>query len=152
MRGSLALAGAAALVAAAAQPPVRGADQWKGSGGTGRFPQRALAAQPAAAQRTAAQPTAARTPNRQIRLGEYFYAPKVVTVRFGQKVRFVNAGRIPHTVADTSKAGAIRARAIKPRPLAHGQSQVVSFARPGLVYYLCTFHPTLMRGRIVVEN
>ena len=32
----------------------------------------------------------------------------------------------------------------------HGQGQTVTFARPGVVHYLCTFHPTLMRGTITV--
>jgi plastocyanin len=46
--------------------------------------------------------------------------------------------------------GGIRSKAIKPRPLAHGQSQTVRFASPGRVAYLCTFHPTLMKGTIIV--
>jgi plastocyanin len=85
-----------------------------------------------------------------VRLGEYFYKPKVVTVHVGQAVRFVNVGKIEHTVADTDAKGAIRSHLIKPRPLAHGQVQTVRFAKPGRVLYLCTFHPTLMKGRINV--
>ena len=85
-----------------------------------------------------------------VRLGEYFYKPKVVTVHIGQPVRFVNVGKIEHTVADTDAKGSIRSRLIKPRPLAHGQVQTVRFAKPGRVLYLCTFHPTLMKGRIAV--
>jgi plastocyanin len=85
-----------------------------------------------------------------VRLGEYFYKPKVVTVHVGQAVRFVNVGKIEHTVADTDARGAIRSRLIKPRPLSHGQVQTVRFAKPGRVLYLCTFHPTLMKGRINV--
>jgi plastocyanin len=85
-----------------------------------------------------------------VRLGEYFYRPKVITVHIGQAVRFVNVGKIEHTVADTDAKGAIRSRLIKPRPLVHGQVQTVRFAKPGRVLYLCTFHPTLMKGRINV--
>ena len=85
-----------------------------------------------------------------IRLGEYFFKPKVVTVHVGQAVRFVNVGKIEHTVADTDAGGAIRSRLIKPRPLAHGQVQVVRFKHGGRILYLCTFHPTLMKGRINV--
>jgi plastocyanin len=85
-----------------------------------------------------------------VRLGEYFYKPKVVTVHVGQAVRFVNVGKIEHTVADTDAKGAIRSRLIKPRPLAHGQVQTVRFKRAGRILYLCTFHPTLMKGRINV--
>jgi plastocyanin len=85
-----------------------------------------------------------------VRLGEFFFKPPVVTVHVGQKVRFVNVGKIDHTVADTDAKGNIRSKLIHPRPLAHGQTQVVRFAKPGLVYYLCTFHPMLMKGRIRV--
>lgn len=85
-----------------------------------------------------------------IRMGEFFYRPKLVTVHVGQTVRFVNVGKIQHTVADTDRRWNIRSRLIKPRPLGHGALQNVRFQHAGTVYYLCTFHPTLMRGRIVV--
>jgi plastocyanin len=71
-------------------------------------------------------------------------------VHVGQAVRFVNVGKIDHTVADTDARGEIRSRLIKPRPLSRGQVQVVRFKNPGRVPYLCTFHPTLMKGRIIV--
>lgn len=85
-----------------------------------------------------------------IRMGEYFYRPKVVTVHLGQKVRFLNVGKIAHTVADTDRKGNIRARVIRPHELQHGQSQTVRFTKQGTVYYVCTFHPALMKGRIMV--
>ena len=92
----------------------------------------------------------ARQPTVTIRMGEFFYRPARVTVHVGQKVRFVNVGKIAHTVADTDAKGNVRSTLIRPRPLDHGQSQIVTFARPGLVRYVCTFHPTLMRGSIEV--
>ena len=85
-----------------------------------------------------------------IRLGEFFFRPAHVTVHVGQRVRFVNVGRIVHTVADTDARWHVRSELVHPRPLAHGASQTVAFARPGLLHYLCTFHPTLMRGTITV--
>ena len=85
-----------------------------------------------------------------VRMGEYFYRPKVVTVHVGQRVRFLNVGKIAHTVADTDRKGQIRARLIRPRELKNGQSQTVRFMKPGTVYYVCTFHPALMKGRILV--
>lgn len=85
-----------------------------------------------------------------VHLGEFFFRPQVVKVHVGQPVRFLNIGKIAHTVADTDAHGNIRSKLIHPRPLAHGQSQVVRFTKPGIVHYLCTFHPTLMKGRIVV--
>ena len=92
----------------------------------------------------------ARRPAVTIRFGEFFYRPAAVTVHVGQPVRFLNVGKIAHTVADTDAKGHIRSRLIRPRPLGHGQSQTVTFAEPGVVHYVCTFHPTLMRGTITV--
>jgi plastocyanin len=86
-----------------------------------------------------------------VRLGEYFFRPKTITITAGASVRFVNIGKIEHTVADSTKSGSIRSRVIHPRPLKHGATQTVRFRKRGKVYYVCTFHPTLMRGVIVVR-
>lgn len=95
---------------------------------------------------TAASPaTAAR-----VVMGDYYFRPPHITVKVGEPVTFVNEGKIEHTVADTTPSGQIRSRLIKPRPLATGQTQRVIFHAPGTVTYLCTFHPTLMSGRITV--
>ncbi len=83
-------------------------------------------------------------------MGDFFFKPRVVTVHVGQAVRFVNVGRIEHTVADTDARGNIRSRLIKPHPLARGDVQVVRFTKTGRISYLCTFHPTLMKGRTTV--
>ena len=101
---------------------------------------------PATTATSAVKPSATLT----VKFGEYFYRPKIVTVHVGQPLRFVNVGKIEHTVADTTAAGAIRSALIKPRPLAHGAAQTVTFKRAGTVPYLCTFHPDLMRGVIHV--
>lgn len=93
----------------------------------------------------------AATTTTTVRFGEYFYRPKKVTISAGSSVRFVNIGKIEHTVADATKGGTIRSKVIRPRALAHGRSQTVRFTRRGTVYYLCTFHPTLMRGVVVVR-
>jgi plastocyanin len=83
-------------------------------------------------------------------MGEFYYRPTPVTVRVGEPVTFVNEGAIEHTVADTTPAGEIRSRLIKPRPLKTGERQRVTFRRPGTVDYICTFHPTEMRGSVTV--
>jgi plastocyanin len=98
--------------------------------------------------------TATAAPSAQthtVRFGEYFYRPRRLEIRAGDMVRFLNVGKIEHTVADSTKQGTIRSRTIKPRPLKPGQSQAVRLKRPGTVYYVCTFHPTLMRGIVVVR-
>lgn len=87
-----------------------------------------------------------------VRLGEYFFRPKRLTIHVGDRVRFVNVGRIQHTVADSTAGGTVRSRVIHPRPLSRGASQTVTFRKAGTIHYVCTFHPTLMRGTIVVRR
>lgn len=98
-----------------------------------------------------ANPARAASTAHVVKFGEYFFRPKRITIRAGDTVRFVNVGKIQHTVADSTKGGTILSKVIHPRPLSHGQSQIVTFKRKGTIYYLCTFHPTLMRGVIVVR-
>ncbi len=93
---------------------------------------------------------AAPTATNQVVMGDYVFRPANLTVKAGEPVTFVNDGKVEHTVADTTPAGEIRSRLIKPRPLATGQTQQVTFRVPGQVTYTCTFHPTLMSGRITV--
>jgi plastocyanin len=108
----------------------------------------ALAASGGAHQARAAR---ASRPVVTIRLGEYFFRPAVVTVHVGQRVRFLNVGKIPHTVADRRKGASVPlGKLIKPHELDRGASQTVVFHAPGTVYYFCTFHPTLMAGRVQV--
>jgi plastocyanin len=98
-----------------------------------------------------APPAAQAAAPARVTFGEYFYKPKKLTIRAGESVRFVNVGKIEHTVADSTRSGTIRSTVIRPRPLKRGQSQTVTFRRRGTVYYLCTLHPALMRGTIVVR-
>jgi plastocyanin len=99
----------------------------------------------------ASTPAAHAATTTKVTFGEYFYKPKKITISVGDSVRFVNVGKIEHTVADSSKSGTIRSRIIRPRPLKHGAAQTVRFRKRGTVYYLCTFHPDLMRGIVVVR-
>ena len=86
-----------------------------------------------------------------VQLGEYFFRPAALTVHVGQPVRFVNVGKIAHTVADRRKGSMTPlSRLIKPHELVPGATQTVVFRHPGTVYYFCTFHPTLMAGQITV--
>lgn len=105
----------------------------------------------AGAMALAIAPAGASSGTVTVKLGEYFFTPKKITIKRGTTVRFVNVGKVAHTVADTSKSGSIRSRVIKPRPLKRGASQTVTFRKPGTIYYRCTFHPQLMRGVIVVR-
>ena len=85
-------------------------------------------------------------------MGDFSYTPPTLTVRVGEKVTFVNRGKIDHTVADVDATGEIRSTLIKPRPIAPLESQTVVFTTPGTVGYICTYHPTLMSGTITVRE
>jgi plastocyanin len=87
-----------------------------------------------------------------VRFGEYFYRPAVVSVRVGERVRFVNIGRIDRTVADVDARGRLRGTVIRPRLLSRGQAQIVAFRAAGVVRYVCTLHPTRMRGVVRVTR
>jgi plastocyanin len=87
-----------------------------------------------------------------VRFGEYFYRPAVATVRVGERVRFVNVGRIDHTVADVDARGRLRGTVIRPRLLSRGQAQIVTLRAAGIVRYVCTLHPTRMRGVVRVTR
>lgn len=93
---------------------------------------------------------AGKGPATTVRLGEYFFRPRTVTVHAGSAVRFLNVGKIEHAIADVDAKGNIRSRVIRPRPLKHGVSQTVVFRRTGVVRYVCTFHPALMKGVVRV--
>lgn len=91
-----------------------------------------------------ALPAAATTPRtKTVKLGEYFYTPKTVQIRPGDRVRFVNVGKLPHTV----KGGPI-----KPRQLDRGDTQTVRFRKAGTFRYVCTLHPTRMSGTVRVKR
>lgn len=110
----------------------------------------AAAALPALVQQPAPVARAA-VATHTVKLGEYFYRPRKLTINAGDRVRFANIGEIEHTVADSTKSGKILGKLIRPRPLRHGGSQTVTFRRRGTVRYVCTFHPGLMRGTVVVR-
>jgi plastocyanin len=59
-------------------------------------------------------------------------------------VTWTNQGQIEHTVKGP---GFFTARA-----LAHGQKYAHQFSKPGRFNYLCTLHPTQMKGTVVVRR
>jgi plastocyanin len=85
-----------------------------------------------------------------VAMTEFAYTPMTATVKVGETLTFVNDGDIVHTVADVDARGEVVSKQIQPRPIDPGSSQAVTFDKPGRVDYICTFHPTSMKGSIEV--
>ena len=73
------------------------------------------------------------------------YHPKLLTVKTGTTVIWVNREREPHTV--TSVNGLFNSGHIKP-----GSHYKLTFTKAGTYYYYCTLHPTTMRGTLIVRR
>jgi plastocyanin len=77
-----------------------------------------------------------------IRMGDFFYKPAEKTVDAGTKVIFRNVGKIPHTV---------KGKGFQSRQIDAGGVYSVTLTKPGSYSYICTFHPGMMDGKIVVR-
>ena len=106
----------------------------------------AVAAATPLATAASARPT---HPSRVItlRMGEYFFTPKVIHAHVGDVLLVKNVGKIGHTAVDT-KGGKILGV-----PLVQGgKSYRWKLTRAGNARFLCTLHPTRMSGRITVTR
>jgi len=77
----------------------------------------------------------------EVTVADFSFTPKVIDVKKGATVVWTNQGQTEHTV----KGSGFFSRALE-----HGQKYSFRFSKPGRFNYLCTLHPTLMRGTIVV--
>ncbi|MCW3028248.1 MAG: blue (type 1) copper protein [Solirubrobacterales bacterium] len=72
-------------------------------------------------------------------------APDTVRVKAGSTVRWTNYDAVEHNV--TSDGGPTH---FSSGNFAEGKTFEVKLARPGVIHYLCTIHPTTMNGTIEV--
>jgi plastocyanin len=79
----------------------------------------------------------------KVSAADFRFEPKRVELQAGDSVTWTNTGQTAHTVKGP---GFFSNRALDP-----GQSYSHRFARPGAYPYLCTLHPTLMKGVVVVR-
>jgi plastocyanin len=77
-----------------------------------------------------------------VKAGDFFFAPKDLHVKAGRTVTWTNTGQTIHTV----KGPGFFSQAIDP-----GRRYSYRFARAGRFAYLCTLHPALMHGTVVVK-
>lgn len=104
-------------------------------------------AAPAPAASTAAPDDAAPPADTAaVKIEDFLYAPKTVTVKPGAKVSFENLDTAPHTA--TIAEGAMK---FDTDTIAEGETKSVTFDKPGTYAYICLFHP-YMKGTVEVEG
>jgi plastocyanin len=104
---------------------------------------RTFAAAAALAATTALLGAAAPPPN-LVTIGNFTFAPQVLTVRQGATVTWVNGDDIPHTVVATDQG-------FKSKVLDTDGRFSFTFAKPGTYAYFCSIHPH-MTGKVVVTG
>jgi plastocyanin len=78
-----------------------------------------------------------------VKIDNFTFTPKSVTVKAGTTVTWTNQDDIPHTVTSTTKQ-------FKSKPLDTDDKFTFTFTTPGTYEYFCSLHPH-MTGTIVVE-
>ncbi|MBS0479353.1 MAG: cupredoxin family copper-binding protein [Proteobacteria bacterium] len=77
-----------------------------------------------------------------VRISNFTFGPKTVTVKVGQTVTWTNDDDIPHTVVATDKS-------FRSKVIDTGQSFSLIFTRAGQFAYFCSLHP-MMTGKVTV--
>ena len=99
----------------------------------------------AALPSTAADPDAGASATKRVRVGDFFFRSRSITIQRGDTVRWVWVGQAPHNVTATRG----------PRRFSSSTKTDGAYAkrlrRRGTYRYICTVHPNSMRGRVVVE-
>jgi plastocyanin len=78
-----------------------------------------------------------------VKIENFTFTPKSVTVKAGTAVTWTNQDDIPHTVTSTTKQ-------FKSKALDTDDKFTFTFMTPGTYEYFCSLHPH-MTGTIVVE-
>jgi plastocyanin len=92
--------------------------------------------------RRSASPLAA-TSVKAVKIINFAFKPRAITIAKGTRVRWTNAGSVSHTA--TSNKGLWDSGVLAP-----GAAFGRVFRKAGTFKYHCTIHPTLMHGKIVV--
>ena len=79
----------------------------------------------------------------EVKIDNFTFNPKQITVKAGDTVIWVNHDDIPHTVASQTQA-------FRSKALDTDDKFSFTFATPGTYPYFCALHP-VMTGTIVVE-
>lgn len=75
----------------------------------------------------------------------FAFKPKVLVIKPGMKVKFVQEDTVPHDVVGAANSAFIHSPVLK-----KGQSYTVTFSKPGTYSYICTIHPN-MQAKVIVQ-
>jgi plastocyanin len=102
---------------------------------------------------TPGEPVSARAPvGATVVMRNLAFAPSVVRVRAGQSVRFVNHDDVAHTVLQNVGARSGELPLFESGRIVPGRTFTWIAQVPGTYRYICTLHPSVMSGRIVVSG
>lgn len=82
--------------------------------------------------------------DKEVKIDNFTFAPKDLTVPVGTSVKWVNRDDIPHTVVSDDKA------TFKSKALDTDDSFSYTFTKPGTYSYFCSIHPK-MTAKVVVQ-
>jgi plastocyanin len=83
--------------------------------------------------------------NNQIVIKDFNFNPKILTVKSGEKITWINRDEEPHTVVSVEK------QFKKSTALDTDQEFTITAGAPGIYTYFCSVHPK-MTGTIVVKK
>jgi plastocyanin len=80
----------------------------------------------------------------EVKIDNFTFTPKTLTVQQGATVTWVNKDDVPHKIASTDK------KKFSSKALDTDQKFSYTFTTPGTYGYYCTIHPR-MTGKIIVK-
>ncbi|MCW2989528.1 MAG: blue (type 1) copper domain protein, partial [Solirubrobacterales bacterium] len=87
-----------------------------------------------------------------VRMKGLRFSPDAVSIDLGKAVRFVNDDNVAHTVLQDFGPRSGEIAAVDSDRILPGEKFIFVPRTVGLVSYVCTLHPTVMHGQILVEK
>jgi plastocyanin len=88
----------------------------------------------------------------RIRMKGLRFVPESVSVAKGEPVRFVNVDDVAHAIYEDLGATSGKTAALDSKRIEPGQTFTFTPSADGVVAFVCTLHPTVMQGQILVEE
>lgn len=106
----------------------------------------------AVAPTTTTQRNASGKPPVVVRMKDLRFRPDAVSVDVGQPVKFVNDDDVAHAILEDVGARSGEIPAIDSKRILPGQTFTFVPRSTGLVPFICTLHPSVMMGQVLVEK